>query len=133
MNSIAQFITERNLELKESGKKFGFIYPAYYNVGMGGMTISALSNIVNNYSNWSFERFFLPRNPSVETLSVESKSTLSKMDLLGFTSQFELDYLTVLWLLKKAKYKSLLAIEVNQGNLVVHWYKNLEAVRLCLR
>ncbi len=102
MRSIPSFVTEKNVFAKEKGKTFGLIFPAYYNIAMNGMTVITLGNIVNSQPGWRFERIFLPWNPFVEPRSMEHTLTLSEMDVLGFTSQFELDYLIVGWMLRKA-------------------------------
>jgi radical SAM superfamily enzyme YgiQ (UPF0313 family) len=102
MNSIPSFISERNVILKDQGKTFGLIYPAKYDIGMGGMTAITLANLINSLPNWRLERVFLPWNPFIEPISMEHGFSLSQMDMLGFTSQFEPDYLVVGWMLKKA-------------------------------
>jgi radical SAM superfamily enzyme YgiQ (UPF0313 family) len=103
MRSIPSFVTERNNIIKKNGKKFGFIHPATYDIAMTGMTAITLSNLVNSLETWRFERVFLPWNPLIEPNSMENHLTLSNMDIIGFTSQFEPDYLIVGWMLKKAK------------------------------
>lgn len=55
MKSIASFITERNIIKKDHGITFGFIYPAPYNIGMGGMTVITLANLINSLSNWRLD------------------------------------------------------------------------------
>ena len=70
---------------------------------MSGMTILSLETIVNNSSSWKLERIFLTRDPSQLPIGVESKSKLEEMDVLGFTAQFELDYLVISWMLTKAR------------------------------
>jgi len=70
---------------------------------MAGMTGITLANLVNSLATWRFERIFLPWNPSIEPNSMENGLTLSNMDIIGFTSQFEPNYLIVGWMLKKAK------------------------------
>lgn len=102
MRSVPSFISERNVIIKEKGMTFGFIYPTTYDIAMGGMTAITLGNLVNSLSNWRFERFFLPWNPYIEPNSMEHEAPIAKMDMLGFTSQFEPDYFVVGWILKKA-------------------------------
>ena len=100
--AVPSFLSERNVAIKEEGKTFGLMYPATYDVGMGGMTAITLANLVNSFPNWRFERFFLPWYPFIEPKSIEHEAPLSKVDVLGFTSQFEPGYLVVGWMLKKA-------------------------------
>ncbi len=102
MDDSSDFISEKNLSLKKEGKTFGLIYPGYYNKGMSGMTILALEVIVNNSSSWRLERVFLSRDPTQSPTGIENKSRLGDMDVLGFTAQFELDYLVISWMLRRA-------------------------------
>ena len=48
MTSKPNFVPEKNVIVKDSRRKFGFIFPSTYNIAMGGMTVSVLSDIVNN-------------------------------------------------------------------------------------
>jgi len=102
MNSTPSFLKERNVSIGEGRHSFGFLYPATYNIAMAGMTTVTLANLVNSVPNWRFERVVLPWNPSVEPRSMEHNLNLSQMEVLGFTSQFEPDYLVVGWMLNKA-------------------------------
>ncbi|MFX0091781.1 MAG: B12-binding domain-containing radical SAM protein, partial [Candidatus Hodarchaeota archaeon] len=96
------FLKEKNVEKKKSQYRFGFFFPSTYDVGMGGMTTSVLTQIINQVPDWSCERFFVPWNPNLETTSMESVASLKEVDVIGFTSQFELQYLAVVWFLQKA-------------------------------
>jgi radical SAM superfamily enzyme YgiQ (UPF0313 family) len=102
MRSIPDFIKEKNVILKDNVKRFGLIFPSTYDIGMGGMTIATLSTIVNDLNNWQVERFLIPWNPYLESISMEHKISLNEADILGFTAQFEVTYLALGWLLKKA-------------------------------
>ncbi|MHA1373043.1 MAG: radical SAM protein [Promethearchaeota archaeon] len=102
MTSKPSFIHERNVVIKDTGRKFGLIFPSTYNIGMGGMTVAVLSEIVNRLKNWQFERFFIPWSPFVESRSIEHDLSLSQVDVIGFTAQFEVTYLALGWFLKKA-------------------------------
>lgn len=102
MRSIPPFVTEKNVIIKNQAKTFGFIHPSTYDIAMAGMTAITLANLVNSLKTWRFERIFLPWNPLIEPNSMENNLTLSNMDIIGFTSQFEPDYLSVGWMLKRA-------------------------------
>jgi hypothetical protein len=103
MPSTPSFLKERNVSIGDTGNTFGFIYPATYDIAMAGMTTITLANLVNSLPTWCFERTFHPWNPVLQPLSMEHSLSLSQMDILGFTSQFEPDYLVVGWILVKSK------------------------------
>jgi radical SAM superfamily enzyme YgiQ (UPF0313 family) len=103
MSSKPSFIAEKNVRIKEHAKTFGFIFPSTYNIGMSGMTVAVLSEIVNSLPNWQLERFFVPWNPFIESTSIEHQLSLNQVDAIGFTTQFEVDYLALGWFLKRAK------------------------------
>jgi radical SAM superfamily enzyme YgiQ (UPF0313 family) len=103
MSSKPNFIPEKNVRVKEHANTFGFIFPSTYNIGMSGMTVAVLSEIVNSLPNWQLERFFVPWNPLVESTSIEHQLSLSQVDVIGFTTQFEVDYLALGWFRKRAK------------------------------
>ena len=96
------FIRERNLEIKDGKNTMALVYPGKYSVGMGGMTILALKAIVETVPNWSMERYYLPYNPVAEPRGVERGIPLRSATVIGFTSQFEVDYLAISWILQKA-------------------------------
>jgi len=103
MSSKPDFVPERNVMIKQATKTFGFIFPSTYHIGMSGMTVAVLSDIVNSLPNWQFERFFVPWNPNVEATSIEHQLSLSQVDVIGFTTQYEVDYLALGWFLKRAR------------------------------
>jgi radical SAM superfamily enzyme YgiQ (UPF0313 family) len=99
---MPRFLKEKNVLTKGLGKRFGFLFPSTYEIGMAGMTTIAIAHLVNQLPTWRCERFFLPWNPYVEATSLETGATLRDVDVIGFTSQFEQHYLSAGWLLKKA-------------------------------
>lgn len=103
MPSTPSFLKERNVSIGDTGNTFGFIYPASYDIAMAGMTTITLANLVNSLPTWRFERVFLPWNPTLQPLSMEHDLSLLQMDILGFTSQFEPDYLVIGWILNKSE------------------------------
>jgi radical SAM superfamily enzyme YgiQ (UPF0313 family) len=70
---------------------------------MSGMTVAVLSEIVNSLPHWQLERFFVPWNPFAESTGIEHQLSLNLVDVIGFTTQFEVDYLALGWFLKRAK------------------------------
>ncbi len=102
MLSWPSFLRERNLVKKTEGKRFGFLFPSSYDVGMSGMTTLVITHLVSQVPTWRAERFFTPWNPFVEAVSLESGATLRDVDVIGFTTQFEQHYLMAGWLIQKA-------------------------------
>jgi radical SAM superfamily enzyme YgiQ (UPF0313 family) len=78
--------------------RFALCYPEPYRVGMSCLAIHALYEMLNSRKDVACERaFFEPSSSATRTL--ESNIPLSKMDLIGFSLQYETDYINVLRML----------------------------------
>jgi len=73
--------------------RFGLCYPSFYRVGMSCLAVHLLYEILNSRGDVACERIFL--EPDSSLLSVESRQPLSKFDVLGFSLQYELDYVNL--------------------------------------
>ncbi len=79
-------------------------FPDVYEVGMSHLGLKILYEIINKLPYASAERFFSPWTDLEEYLkgnnillsSLESKTSLNKFDVIGFSLQYELSYTTVL-------------------------------------
>ncbi|MFW9991251.1 MAG: radical SAM protein [Candidatus Odinarchaeota archaeon] len=99
------FFRERNVVKKTDVRdllKFGLFFPNNYQTAMGGLTVKYLYHFINLRDDCYCERLFLPFNPNIEPSSMETGRKLSAFDILGVTTQFELDYMTLGWSLRKA-------------------------------
>ncbi len=85
-------------------------YPDLYEVGMSNYSIRILYEIINMGKKLLAERLFLPDldmqesllNENLEIFSIESRHFIKEFDVIGFTIQYELNYLPILQILKLA-------------------------------
>ncbi len=99
-----------NKEITDNMIRFGFCFPDVYEVGMSYLGLQIIYNLLNGEEDVFCERIFSPwkdmedilreHNESVVTL--ESKSKLIDMDIIGFTLQYELSYTNILNMLNLA-------------------------------
>lgn len=83
---------------------FGFCFPDIYEIGMSNMALSIIYNLLNSRSDTWCERFFSPEQDmrrfmqelAIPLVSLESKTPMHKFDLIGFTLQYELSFVTIL-------------------------------------
>lgn len=88
--------------------KFGFAFPDTYEIGMSYMGLQILYNILNKEDNIACERVFSPardmeklmREEKMELFTLENKIPLSRLDILGFTLQYEMSYTNILNILE---------------------------------
>ncbi|MBU1077984.1 MAG: TIGR03936 family radical SAM-associated protein [Spirochaetes bacterium] len=88
--------------------KVALCYPDLYEIGMANYSIRILYELVNNSSNLLLERVFLPeedmqkamKEKKIPLFSLESRHFINNFDVLGFTIQYELNYLPMLQILK---------------------------------
>lgn len=91
--------------------RVGLIFPDLYEVGMSNLGIAILYHLLNNQPKIWAERVFLPwkdmidlmKQKDVELFTLESKTPLRKLDLVGISLQYELSYTNVLCALELAK------------------------------
>lgn len=82
---------------------FGFAFPDTYEIGMSYMGLQILYNIINKKENFFCERVFSPaidmekvmRENEVPLFTLESKTPINELDILGFTLQYEMSFTNI--------------------------------------
>jgi radical SAM superfamily enzyme YgiQ (UPF0313 family) len=95
-------VFETNLIKKDHRKvrlKFAICYPEPYRVGMSCLAIHTIYSMLNSARDVACERAFLQPTSSDGTRTLESNMPLRKMDVVGFSLQYEIDYVNVLKIL----------------------------------
>ncbi len=98
---------EINSVMKDLSKdmiRFGFGFPDVYEVGMSHLGMHILYGLLNSKEDIYCERIFAPwtdleaemREHDVELFTVETKSPVRDLDILGFTLQYELSYTNII-------------------------------------
>ncbi|MBM7560753.1 TIGR03960 family B12-binding radical SAM protein [Fusibacter tunisiensis] len=90
--------------------RFAFAFPDVYEVGMSHLGMQILYRLLNTQEDVFCERVFSPwvdmeakmRESQQKLFTLESKSPLSHMDIVGFTLQYELSYTNILNMLDLA-------------------------------
>lgn len=84
--------------------RFAFCFPDTYEIGMSHLGMKILYGLINERKDSYCERFFAPwtdmeaemRKNEIPLFSIETKTPLSKYDVIGFTLQYELSFSTIL-------------------------------------
>ena len=84
--------------------RFAFCFPDTYEIGMSHLGMKILYGLINERKDSYCERFFAPwtdmeaemRKNEIPIFSIETKTPLSKYDVIGFTLQYELSFSTIL-------------------------------------
>lgn len=102
VNKPARYIGgELHSVVKDKWKcHFGFAFPDTYEIGMSFMGLQILYSILNNQEDIYCERVFAPaedmeallRENKVPLFTLERKTSLRNLDILGFTLQYEMTY-----------------------------------------
>jgi len=87
--------------------KIGLAFPDVYEVGMSHLGMQILYQILNSRDNIACERVFSPwvdmekllREKNIPLTTLESGIPLNKLDILGFSIQYELSYTNILTIL----------------------------------
>lgn len=90
--------------------RFAFCFPDIYDIGMSNLGMKILYNVLNKREDTWCERVFAPwpdfeevlRNKNVELYGLESKDSIRKFDIIGFTLQYEMSYTNILNMLNLA-------------------------------
>lgn len=90
--------------------RFGFCFPDTYEVGMSHLGMKILYHLLNEQEDVFCERCFAPypdmedllRQTNTELFTLETKDSLKKFDIVGFTLQYELSYSNILNMLDLA-------------------------------
>ena len=91
--------------------RFAFCFPDLYEIGMSYLGMQILYKAINDRDNLYCERAFAPavdmeklmREENLPLLTLETKTPLSEMDVVGFTLQYEMSFTTVLNMLDLAQ------------------------------
>lgn len=97
INSAMKAVTEDMV-------RFGFAFPDVYEVGMSHLGMHILYGLLNSKADVFCERVFAPwtdleaemRQEGVELFTLETKSPVRDLDILGFTLQYELSYTNII-------------------------------------
>jgi len=119
---------ELNAVQKDPGGllRVALAFPDLYEIGMSYTGLQILYHLINRENRFYGERVFAPWPDMAEVLrsthtplfTLETRTPLSKMDVLGFTFQYELSYSNFLMMLDLAGIP-LLSKERNSGPLVM--------------
>ena len=90
--------------------RFAFCFPDIYDIGMSNLGMKILYNVLNKRKDTWCERVFAPwpdfeellRKKNVELYGLESKDSIRKFDIIGFTLQYETIYTNILNMLNLA-------------------------------
>jgi len=106
VNKPARYIGRElhSVQKEEIDCRFGFAFPDTYDIGMSFMGMQILYNILNTDPNIACERVFAPamdmekilKEEKLPLFTLETKTPLWALDILGFTLQYELSYSNVL-------------------------------------
>ena len=84
--------------------RFCFAFPDTYEIGMSYMGLQILYYVVNKEENLSCERIFAPgldmeelmRARNIPLFTLETKTPIAEMDMIGFTLQYEMSFTNIL-------------------------------------
>lgn len=97
-------------EITDNTVRFAFAFPDIYEVGMSHLGMQIIYRLLNEQENLFCERVFAPwvdmeaelRNNALKLVTLETKTALGDLDILGFTLQYELSYTNILNMLNLA-------------------------------
>ncbi len=87
-------------ELSKVQTRFGFAFPDTYEIGMSYMGLQIIYHLLNKMDSVYCERVFAPapdmedlmRKENLPLFTLETKSSVRELDILGFTLQYELSF-----------------------------------------
>ena len=105
---------EVNATVKEPSQvdaDFAFAFPDIYEIGMSYLGLQILYHVLNKHENIYCQRVFAPavdmeqlmREENVPLVTLETKTPVKEVDILGFTLQYEMSFTTVLNMLNLAQ------------------------------
>ncbi|MEG1783164.1 MAG: B12-binding domain-containing radical SAM protein, partial [Oscillospiraceae bacterium] len=91
----------------EINSRFVFCFPDTYEVGMSHLGMKVIYDVLNKEDNIWCERCFMPwtdmyaqmKERNIPLYTLESKTPLIEMDIIGFTLQYELSYTNIIAML----------------------------------
>jgi radical SAM superfamily enzyme YgiQ (UPF0313 family) len=107
--------------------KFALIYPNTYYIGMSGLGLHVIYDLLNRREDASCERAFVPepqflqqlRNSRTALFSFETQTPLNQFDILGFSVSFESDYINIPTALEMANLNPLAVERSDSDPLVI--------------
>ena len=83
--------------------RFAFAFPDLYEIGMSYMGLQILYNLINKHEEFYCERVFEPapdmarlmRSEKLPLFTLETKTAVHSMDVLGFTLQYEMSFTNI--------------------------------------
>ena len=102
--------------------RFAFCFPDTYEIGMSNLGIKILYDCLNKEDNIWCERCFTPwedmmskmKENNIPLYTLESKTPLKEMDIIGFTLMYELSYTNILNMLDLANVPAVLSEEMSR-------------------
>ena len=101
--------SETNMAFRQTREKlrFAFGFPDLYEIGMSYLGLQILYHLLNKMPDVYCERVFTPaedmarlmRENDLPLFTLETKTPLSRMDVVGFTLQYEMSYTNILYML----------------------------------
>lgn len=96
--------------LKDVKIRFGFAFPDVYEIGMSYTGLEIIYGLLNNEKNVFCERVFAPaadmeaimQEYNLPLFTLETQTDIKKMDIVGFTLQYELSYSNIVNMLNLA-------------------------------
>ncbi len=93
-----------------AGTRFGFAFPDIYEIGMSFLGLQILYGVLNREEDIFCERIFAPaddmerlmREEGVPLFTLETKSPVRELDIVGFTLQYEMSFTNILNMLSLA-------------------------------
>ncbi|MBQ5797417.1 MAG: B12-binding domain-containing radical SAM protein, partial [Firmicutes bacterium] len=90
--------------------RFAFAFPDMYEIGMSYLGLQIIYNVLNKQEDVACERVFAPatdmeaemRRAGLPLFTLENKTPLKEMDIVGFTLQYEMSYTNILNMLDLA-------------------------------
>ncbi len=91
--------------------RFGFAFPDMYEIGMSYLGMQIIYNLLNKREDVYCERIFAPapdmenllREENIPLFTLETKTPIRNLDILGFTLQYEMSFTNILNILDLAK------------------------------
>lgn len=95
---------------QEVSTRFGFAFPDMYEIGMSYLGLQIIYHVLNRLDDVYCERIFAPapdmeaemREEQLPLFTLETKSPLTDLDIVGFTLQYEMSFTNVINMLDLA-------------------------------
>lgn len=91
-------------DLPQISTRFGFAFPDTYEIGMSYLGLQIIYHLLNQMEGVYCERIFAPaadmeelmRKEALPLFTLETKSSVKELDILGFTLQYELSFSNII-------------------------------------